>query len=166
MGYLAPNNHVATYRKELGMAKLPHAVTIIKSILEETDESILVFAIHREVTRGLVEALEKYSPLGISGDTPVDRRQEIVREFQENPKRRLFVGNVQAAGVGFTLTKATRVLFVEASWTPADNDQASDRAHRVGQTDNVYVQYLVFKNSIDRSVMETIFSKKRVTAHI
>lgn len=159
-----PSTYMATYRKELGIVKVKESLKYIQYLLDEhTDESILVFAQHREVIRLLVEGLMEYAPAVIVGDTPMAMRQDIVTDFQKDPKRRVFIGNIAAAGTGFTLTKATRVVFVESSWCDADNQQASDRAHRISQKDFVFVQYLVYKNSIDRQVMETIFRKRKIT---
>jgi SWI/SNF-related matrix-associated actin-dependent regulator 1 of chromatin subfamily A len=156
--------HLMTYRKELGIHKAPLAGKYIESLLEDTDENILVFAIHKDVIYHLQTCLEKYNPLVITGDTAMKVRHDVVQRFQDaSGGHRLFIGNIQAAGTGLTLTKASRVVFAEFSWVPADNDQASDRAHRIGQRDNVFVQYLVFQNSIDRTVIETILRKKKVT---
>lgn len=158
--------HLSTYRRELGVIKAKAAAEFIKFLLDETDESILVFAIHKEVIAILTKELEKHSPLVIVGETRMELRHEYVKEFQTNPRRRLFIGNIQAAGTGLTLTKATRVVFAEFSWVPADNDQASDRAHRIGQTDNVFVQYLVYENSVDKVVIETVLRKKKITEQL
>lgn len=158
--------YLSTYRKELGIIKAPAAAEYIKYLLEETDEAVLVFAIHKEVVKILTTELSKYSPLVIVGDTRMELRHAIVKEFQEDPRRRVFIGNIQAAGTGLTLTKATRVVFAEFSWVPADNDQASDRAHRIGQKDNVFVQYLVHENSVDKAVIETVLRKKKITAQL
>jgi hypothetical protein len=158
--------HLSTYRKELGIIKAKPAAAFIKYILEETDESILVFAIHKEVIKTLDEELSHYSPLVITGETRMELRHAMVNEFQQDRKRRVFIGNIQAAGTGLTLTKASRVVFVEFSWVPADNDQASDRAHRIGQTDNVLVQYLVYESSVDKTVIETVLKKKKITEKI
>lgn len=158
--------HLSTYRKELGKYKAESAAQYIKYLLEETDEAILVFAIHKDVIAILEKELSKYWPLVITGDTRMELRHEIVKTFQTDARRRLFIGNIQAAGVGLTLTKATRVVFTEFSWVPAENDQASDRAHRIGQDDRVLVQYLVQLSSVDRAVVETILSKKRVTEQL
>lgn len=156
--------HLATYRRELGVIKAKNAARYIEYLLTEyEDESILVFAIHKEVVAILKQELSDHSPLVVTGDTRMELRNAMVQEFQSHPKRRLFIGNIQAAGTGFTLTKATRVVFVEFSWVPADNDQASDRAHRIGQSENVLVQYLVYKNSVDKAVIETVLRKKKVT---
>jgi SWI/SNF-related matrix-associated actin-dependent regulator 1 of chromatin subfamily A len=158
--------HLATYRKELGALKVKPALEFLKFLLEESTESVLIFAHHKEVIKKLTEGLEEYEPLVITGETRMELRHAYVKEFQTNPRRRVFIGNIQAAGTGFTLTKATRVVFVEFSWVPGDNDQASDRAHRIGQKDNVLVQYLVHEGSVDQRVIETVLSKKKVTAHI
>lgn len=155
--------HLATYRKELGILKAPAAAEFVKFILEETDESVLIFAIHKEAISILEGALEEFHPVVITGDTDMNVRHQRVKAFQERPDLRVFIGNIQAAGTGLTLTKATRVVFVEFSWVPADNDQASDRAHRIGQQGNVFVQYLVHENSVDKAVIETVLRKKKVT---
>lgn len=156
---------LATYRKELGILKAPTAAEYINYCLEENEEeSILVFAIHKEVISILSKALDRYAPLVVTGDTRMELRHEMVKQFQTDKKRRVFIGNIQAAGIGLTLTKSTRVVFAEFSWVPADNDQASDRAHRIGQTSTVSVQYLVHRNSIDKNVIETVLKKRKVTA--
>lgn len=160
------SDHIATYRRELGELKVKPSVEFIRALLSETKESLLVFAFHKKVIADLAEALKEFAPLVIVGSTPNEERNEIVNTFQTSKTRRLFIGNYQAAGVGLTLTKATRVIFVEMSWTPAENEQASDRAHRIGQRDNVFVQYLVYENSMDKKIMDVCFRKKRVTAYI
>jgi SWI/SNF-related matrix-associated actin-dependent regulator 1 of chromatin subfamily A len=154
------NQPLATYRRMLGVAKLPYAVSFIREHLDNSDEKLLVFAYHTAVITQLAMDLMKYRPAVITGMVPTAARQNIVDQFQNDPNRRLVIGNYLACGTGFTLTKATRVIFVEYSWVPADNDQASDRAHRIGQRDHVYVQYLVFKNSLDRAILETHLRKK------
>lgn len=160
------SSHISTYRRELGKIKAKLAIDYVKDILQDTDESVLVFAIHTEVIAELEAGLKAFHPVVITGQTRTDLRQGLVNEFQSSKDKRLFLGNVQAAGVGFTLTKAARVVFVEFSWTPADNDQASDRAHRIGQSKDVLVTYLVFKNSVDRQVLETILRKRKIIEHI
>lgn len=158
--------YLATYRRQLGIEKIPATVKYIKYVLEETSDAILIFAIHKDVITRIAKELESYSPLVITGDTAMGRRNEIVKLYQTSPTHRVFIGNIQAAGTGFTLTKATRVIFAEFSFTPADNDQASDRAHRIGQKDNVLVEYLVYRNSVDKAVIETILAKKKITEKI
>lgn len=154
--------HVSTYRHELGVHKAPFACTFLTDLLNDTDENILVFAIHKTVIEELREGLRIFNPLVITGDTPTKNRQPICDDFQKNPERRVLIGNIQAMGVGFDLTKASRVVFVEFDWVPDNNTQASDRAHRIGQTETVLVQYLCFTNSIDRKVLESNMRKIRI----
>lgn len=158
--------HVATYRRKLGIAKAKPAANYIKFLLEQGDESLLVFAHHREVIAELERTLKPYHPLVITGSVDKDERFRLAKLYQESEKHRLLILNIAAGGVGFNLTKATRVIFAEFSWVPGENDQAIDRAHRIGQTDRVLAQYLVHRNSIDRDVMEVVLRKKEITQHV
>lgn len=155
--------HLATYLRLLGEYKLKYVLPFIESVLEETKENILIFAVHKATIAKLEAALSKYEPLVVTGDVPKKRRHEMVKEFQTNPKRRIWLANIQASGVGFTLTKATRVLFVEFSWVDGDNTQAADRAHRIGQGQSVLVQYVVLKDSFDRTRMERLLRKRALS---
>lgn len=164
--FFSEDLHISTYRKELGLLKAEASIKYIKYLLTETEENILVFAHHKAVIEKLKEEMAEYDPVVISGETKIGDRNDLVQTFQNQKEHRLFIGNILAAGVGFTLTKATRVIFVEFSWVPGDNIQASDRAHRIGQKNNVLVQYLVYKNSIDRTVIEAILNKQQTTEKI
>lgn len=158
--------HISTYRKELGKAKADSAIPFIKAILDETDESVVVAAWHKEATWRIIEGLKKYDPVVIDGSTDPKDRVGLANEFQNNPDKRLVILNIVAGGIGLNLQKATRVVFAEASWVPGDNDQAADRAHRYGTKESVLVQYLVYQNSVDRAVMETLLNKRRTTRYI
>ncbi len=151
--------HLMTYRKLLGLEKVRHAVQLLENLMEDTKENVLVFAYHTDVIQGLVSALQKYEPFLITGQTKMPDRQRQVDAFQKG-QGRLFIGNYIAMGVGFTLTRANRVLFVEFDWVPGVNDQASDRPHRIGQTKSVFVQYMVYQNSLDKRVLEGIIRKR------
>lgn len=158
---------LSTYRRLLGTLKAEASEKFIRGVLEDTEDNILVFAFHSEAILYLKERLQDYSPPVIIGSTPAEVRKENVRKFQDKDLgHRLLIANYVAGGIGFDLTKASRVIFVEASWNPADNQQASDRPHRVGQKDVVLVQYLVFKNSLDRQIIETNIRKEQTTRHI
>lgn len=158
---------IATYRRLLGVHKVKYALPFIKDILEESDDSILVYGCHKATIAALEEGLSDFSPLVITGDTPTHRRQAVVDAFQRpEGKHRLMIGNYQAMGVGFTLTKARRVIFCEYSWVPGENDQAADRAHRIGQDKSVLITYLVFRNSIDKRVIESLISKRKTISKL
>lgn len=159
------SDHVSTYRKELGAIKVKPAIDFLRSLLDETEESILVFAFHREVISRLREGLSDYRPLVITGGVSNAERSRIELLFQSDPDHRLFIGNYAACGLGLTLAKAKRAVFVEFSWTATENDQASDRATIVGG-EELYVQYLVYENSIDRKTIETNLRKRKITSYV
>lgn len=149
---------MARVRHETAVAKIP---AIIEH-LENTDGKIVVFAHHKTVVSKLMDALGPYGAVSITGETPNERRQEIVEQFQTNPDIRFFVGNMQAAGVGITLTASSHVVFAELDWVPATLSQAEDRTHRIGQRASVLVQHLVIDGSIDARMAETVVKKQEM----
>lgn len=153
--------HISEYLKHLGEYKLKYVFPYIEHLLYNTHENILIFAHHKQVIEQLSLWLKNFQPCIITGATPVKERDAIIKDYQNNRNRRVFIGNIQACGVGFTLTKATRVLFVEFSWRDGDNIQASDRAHRIGQNASVLVQYVVLKDSFDAKRMQILLTKRQ-----
>ena len=79
----------------------------------------------------------------IDGSVSASDREIAVNEFQNNENVKLFVGNIQAAGTGLTLTAASSVAFIELPWTPGELVQAEDRCHRIGQKNAVNIYYLL-----------------------
>lgn len=158
--------HLATYRRLLGIEKVPAVAEYVDSILDETSESVLVFAFHKEVIAELASRLKAWNPAVITGDVNPEKRHRIVKAFQSEPHRRLLIGNYVAMGVGFNLTKATRGVFAEFDWTPGVNEQAGDRMHRIGQRSSVLIQYMVFKDSLDKRIMEALNLKRKNISQI
>jgi len=95
----------------------------------------------------------------ITGDMNTTDRQASVDEFQSNPKTRVFIGSILAAGTGITLTAASTVIMVEYDWVPASNQQFEDRCHRIGQKDSVLVQYLVSEGTLDAKMAKDVAKK-------
>ncbi len=156
---------MATYRRLLGVAKVPHVVDHVKRLLED-GYAVLVFAQHLEVVALLAEKLGRFKPYVITGATPKKKRKEQVDDFQRNKRRPLFIGNITAMGEGNTLTKAERVVIAEPDWVPGKNTQAGDRAHRIGQTRAVHVDYVVFRNSLDKVVIENVLKKRQAISYL
>jgi SWI/SNF-related matrix-associated actin-dependent regulator 1 of chromatin subfamily A len=152
---------IAKVRQEIGKAKVPAAVEHVYSVLEQ-EEKILIFAHHRSVVAKLAGELEEFGVVTVTGDTPKTKRHENVLAFQNDPKVRVFIGNLQAAGVGLTLTAARVALFVEQDWGPKIMEQAEDRVHRIGQSRNVLIQYLCFDGSLDAVMARTAARKEEV----
>lgn len=149
-------------RHALGLAKIAPALELVKDYADQ-NKPLLLFAHHKDVLDGLCEGLNKegLSYGRIDGSVNHERRGQLVDNFQAGQLDAMVL-SVKAAGVGITLTKATDVLFVERSWTPADEEQAEDRAHRIGQTGSVTVRYLVVPGTLDEDMDDLIESKRTV----
>lgn len=147
-----PKGEIAKLRKQIGLAKVKSATELILADLEEKGRPIIIFGWHNEVLQKMKENFRKYRPFYIDGRTPMNERYAQVKKYQSD-KTLVFIGNMKAMGVGLTLTKAKAVYHLEPSWDPGTNDQASDRAHRIGQTDQVEVFYLLMRKTIDEYVV-------------
>ncbi len=150
----------ASMRHENGISKVPWVAAMIRELITNNeDESIILFAHHRDVVERLSFHLAYYAPRVINGGVKSEERTAIQDAFQSG-KCRLLIGNIDAMNLGLTLTRATRVVFCEYAWTPALNEQAEDRAHRIGQRDSVFVQYVVLPNSIDERILTALLKKE------
>lgn len=154
---------IALARHDTALEKIPYALDYILSALEES-EKVIVFAHHRDVLDELSEALweEHCQPVMVRGGMSDALAQSAVDAFQNTAACRVFLGQMDACGEGLTLTAASRVIFVELPWSPSAEDQCSDRAHRIGQKDNVLVEHLVFENTIDARMAKTLLRKRKI----
>lgn len=154
-------------RKQTAIAKAPQCVSFIKDALEETEtDKFIVFAHHQDVLNILEEGLKDYGVCRIDGSVDSALRQGIVDSFQSKPEKRIFLGSILACAEGITLTASSRVVFCELDWTPARMQQAEDRAHRIGQKDTVFVQYLVLEDSIDADMITRNVEKSEAISEI
>jgi SWI/SNF-related matrix-associated actin-dependent regulator 1 of chromatin subfamily A len=153
-------SEMSELRKKTALAKLPQCIDYIKDMLESVDK-LVVFAHHHEVIDGLMAEFGEIA-VKIDGRVSTTKRQEPVDRFQNDPKVRMFIGNMTAAGVGITLTAASNVVFCELAWNPGDLSQAEDRCHRKGQQENVYVVHLVFQDSLDCNMAKKLVDKQNV----
>ena len=146
--------------QKLAEAKVPFVIKHLGNVLKSTDK-VVCFCHHREVAKQIHQAFKEESVMLI-GETPSDQRQGIVDEFQTRKEVRLFVGNIQAAGIGISLTAASHVVFAEISWVPGEMEQCEDRCHRIGTVDSVLYQFLVMAASVDAAIAMTYVSKQDV----
>ncbi len=92
--------------------------------------------------------------LRLDGSTPVKARKELVQNFQEGDRPKVFLISLKAGGVGLNLTRATYVFHVDPWWNPAVENQASDRAHRIGQTQKVFIQRLIMRHTVEEKIQD------------
>jgi SNF2 family DNA or RNA helicase len=140
-------------------AKMESVLEWIDSFLESCDRKLIVFAHNVDVVDKLSA---RYGNLRVSGRDSMEDRQRAVDSFQNDKKSRVIVLNIQAGGVGLTLTAASDVCFVQQGWTPGEHDQAEDRAHRLGQKNSVQAWYLIGANTIDEDIYDLIEAKRSI----
>lgn len=135
----------------------------------EKRERVLVFTQYREITEQLSNFLETiFHKRGfvLHGGTSVKNRTKIVEEFNGEAYIPYIVLSVKAGGTGLNLTSANHVIHFDRWWNPAVENQASDRAYRIGQTKNVMVHKLVCEGTIEEKINELINSKKALADNI
>ena len=150
---------LARARKETAVAKMPQVIEHVLN-LQESINKVIVWGHHHEVLDGLHDAFR--DSVKLDGRDPAKVRDKSVAEFQSDPEVRVFVGGIQAAGVGITLTSASHNVFAELDWVPGNLNQAEDRCHRIGQVNSVLVQHLVLENSVDNVLLEAILKKQDI----
>ena len=154
--------------RRTGPAKLPAAELRIKELLsDEAGEKILVFGHHRTVLDYLSKGILRTVPhIVINGSTAPRDRQALATKFQTDPRVRVAVLGITAAGVALTLTAASRVIFTELYWTPAALLQAEDRSHRIGQTAEVKVEYLLAPDTVDDLLWPLVHHKMKLLGEL
>lgn len=155
------------FRQITSEAKIERVVSDALRMIEN-EEKVIIFTVYTATLESLVAAFnkEKIKCVSLSGENDATERQQAVDQFQNDESVKAFIGNIKAAGVGLTLTAATQVLFVDCEWTPALNEQAEDRAHRVGQSEVVNIYYYLAENTIDEDVQVALEKKKALIASV
>lgn len=149
-------------RYQTAMFKVQPIVAHLEQAME--NGPVICFAHHRDVINQIAD---KFNALRIMGDMDNTARQESVDSFQSpDSKDKLIVCSIKAAGVGITLTRSRHVVFAELDWTPAILSQCEDRAHRIGQTNNVLIQHFVLEGSLDAKMAKMLVQKQEVIDHV
>jgi superfamily II DNA or RNA helicase len=137
--------------------------------ISERQEKVLVFTQFRETTEPLARFLAGVfgrPGLVLHGGTPVKDRKKLVDAFQADLGPPFFVLSIKAGGTGLNLTAASHVIHFDRWWNPAVEDQATDRAYRIGQKRNVLVHKLVCRGTVEERIDALIASKKGLSKEI
>lgn len=149
--------------------KLQRLGEMVEEIIE-SGESVLIFTQFTEIGGSLERYLEQnlhYNTYYLHGGTSVARRDQMVSEFQDaETEPSVFILSLRAGGVGLNLTKANHVFHFDRWWNPAVEDQATDRAFRIGQIKNVFVHKFVAMGTMEERIDEMIEDKKRLSSLI
>lgn len=141
---------------------------LCESIAARQDK-VLVFTQFREMTGPLAgflaEIFGQNGPV-LHGGTPVKRRQALVKDFQEDDRVPFMVLSLKAGGVGLNLTAASHVIHFDRWWNPAVENQATDRAFRIGQKKNVLVHKFVCRGTLEERIDELLAGKQKLSDEI
>ena len=138
----------------------------IAEVIAARQEKVLVFTQFREVTRPLADFLEGVfgrRGLVLHGETAVAKRESLVRAFQEDETMPYFVISLKAGGFGLNLTAASHVIHFDRWWNPAVENQATDRAFRIGQTKNVLVHKFLCRGTVEEKIDQLMEAKRRLS---
>jgi SWI/SNF-related matrix-associated actin-dependent regulator 1 of chromatin subfamily A len=137
-------------RRITGTAKVKPAVEWLKDQVDDGVEKIVVFAWHKDVLRGLYDGLGgAKSCILIDGDTPAKERQPLVDRFHNDRDCHYVIGQIEAAGEAIDLSAADEALFVEMSYVPGPNEQASYRIQNINKPKPGLVRFASLAGSID-----------------
>ncbi len=166
-------NHPANYLgQSQALAKRSGKLLRLQEMLEETfsrGESALVFTQYAEMgsllKRSICQTFASEMPF-LHGGVPRKERDRMVQEFQESERPQAFILSLKAGGTGLNLTKASHVFHYDRWWNPAVEDQATDRAFRIGQTKNVMVHKFICNGTLEDRIDALIEHKTALASEI
>jgi SNF2 family DNA or RNA helicase len=164
------NGHNLDLAKETERSgKLARLTEMLEEAISVGDR-VLIFSQFSEMGQFLKSHLQErlgVQVLFLHGGTPADKRPAMIRRFQEDPNGPpIFVLSLKAGGTGLNLTRANHVFHFDRWWNPAVEDQATDRAFRIGQTRNVQVHKFVCVGTLEEQIDEMIESKKALARSV
>lgn len=157
-GFLGSDDGTVT---QVSTAKFDLLRETVNDLLE-AGKKVVVFCRFTPEIKNIVRFLEN-TDIGyslIAGSVPQGQRGEEVRKFQQDPEVKVFVAQVQAAGLGITLTAADTAIFYSLSYSFADYDQARCRIHRISQKNRCTYIHLLAENTVDEKVMKILKNKR------
>lgn len=164
-------NHPAQYLKDGKFVpslsgKTEMLLDLVDSIVE-SGEKVLIFTQFKEMGDMLQKFINERTgvqPMFLHGGCSIKQRKEMVDRFQQNKRSdRVFILSLKAVGTGLNLTAATHVVHYDLWWNPAVEAQATDRAYRIGQKNNVMVHRFITKNTFEERINDMINSKRALS---
>ena len=159
-------NHPAQFSKSDKMSvdesgKMEVLINILETILDN-DEKVIIFTQYvqmGEILKKLIEKHHNQEVLFFSGSLSRKKRDEMVDKFQNNPENKIMVLSLKAGGTGLNLTAAQNVIHYDLWWNPAVENQATDRAYRIGQENNVMVYRFITTGTFEERINQILSEK-------
>ena len=158
-GFMRPDESEQSI--QVGYSKLTALQEVIEDCLD-AEKKVVVFVRFTDEFNAVCAMLEdaRVGYASISGATALKNRGFEVEKFQSDPRCPVFVGQIEAAGTGITLTAASVAVFYSPTWNYATYQQAQDRIHRIGQQDECHYIHLICPGTVDEDVMRALADKK------
>ena len=156
--------HIAEARRLMGLALAPQIIDYARDFLEGSEEKLVIFGWHIDVLTLFEEGLAQFGTVRVDGRKSASSRQQAVDDFISMAHKRVFIGNIQAAGTGLDgLQKVcSRCYLAEPDWVPAQNEQAVSRLDRIGQENLVNAEIFVAPGSISEKILVRALEKMNV----
>ena len=151
-------------RQFIAQEAIPYTIEMAENAIE-MGRKVIIFTSFSDELETIANHFNKIA-VKHNGSMSSAKKQHSVDQFQNNDKIKVFVGNIKSAGVGITLTEGTVVIFNSFDWVPGNNEQAEDRAYRIGQNNDVNVYYQLFENTISTRMWEMLRNKKDIISTI
>lgn len=147
-------------RRYLANKMIDNTISLAEEHIEDGEKVLIVCCFENEVKKFKEHFGD--SAVVYDGKKTNKQKDKAEYEFMNNPKKKVFIGQILASGVGITLTKSHICIFNSYSWVPSDNWQVMDRVHRLSQTEDVTVYYQLFDDDISLEMWEKVMSKEDI----
>ena len=155
-------------KRQVATWKIPAIIEHVDNFIQNNDGKLIVFGLHRAILDSIWSKFQsrnkKNHPfmVRIDGSTPAERRNSAVQSFQNDPKTRVFLAQMIAAGTGLTLTASNHSLFSEVDFLPVTHTQAEARNRRIGsEASFIHYNYILMKDTIEEHVCNRLFERQR-----
>ena len=147
----------AIYRRYLSNQMVPYTIKLVDKFIAE-NEKVVIGCCYDEELYTLQKYYDKQCVV-YNGKMNSKEKDAAQKKFMTNDEVKVFIGNLQSAGVGLTLTSAKKLVFNDFSYVKGDNDQFQDRIHRLNQTDDVDIYFQIFRNTQYERMWEIVLKK-------
>jgi len=130
------------------------------------NEKVVVFSAFKDTLNVLMDKLSEYKPLLCTGDIKDSEIASNIDRFQNDEDAKIMLATTSKMGTGITLTAATNEIFIDCTWTQAQNLQCEDRIYRIGSDKPVFIYYLWNNDTIDLRVKEIVESKEAISEFV
>ena len=145
-------------------------ITELMDVLDETEGKAIIWGHWQKDIQNIVDEIEKVhgpeSVVNYYGLTPQDERQDNIRKFQDDPRCRFMVGTPSTGGYGITLTAANTVIYYSNGYDLEKRLQSEDRAHRIGQKENVTYVDIIAEKTVDEKIVKSLRKKINIASEV